>query len=272
MTFRPAAARILLTGLALAQSACFATRNDMRILQGDILTMRQEAARADSARARQISVLATSLQVVGDSLRQTGTRLTLFQGENRGEFRSIGEQLLQLQSLVGQSQAVVERLRAENEQRLQLQMQQAAQPTTVPTTPDSTQPPVATPTLNPGPNQLYQDGLAQARRGSFTAAQAAFQELLRLYPTSDLAPDAQYYLAEAYEYDNKQVESDSAYAIVVSKYPKANRARTALYKMALSLARRGRRAEARTTMERVTRDYPGTDEADLAAEWLRTNR
>jgi hypothetical protein len=42
--------------------------------------------------------------------------------------------------------------------------------------------------------------------------------------------------------------------------------------MGLSLAKRGRTAEARTAMERVTREYPSAAESDLATEWLRTNR
>jgi hypothetical protein len=38
------------------------------------------------------------------------------------------------------------------------------------------------------------------------------------------------------------------------------------------MAKRGRLAEARVAMERVTREYPNAAEADLATEWLRTNR
>lgn len=233
------------------------------------MTMRQEAARADSARARQISQVLSALTIVGDSLENTGARLATYQGENRGEFRSILQQMLQLQELVGQSQVVLGRLREENEARLR---QQIVVP--VPVTPtDSTNPAPTTPAVvNPGPNQLYQDGLAQARRGSYGTAQAAFEELLRLYPSSDLAPDAMYYLAEAYEYDGKTDRADSTFLSVVTQYPKATRAPTSLYKVGLSLARRGKRAEARSMMDRVVREYPRTDAAELAAEWLRTNR
>jgi tol-pal system protein YbgF len=268
-----ALSRLLLPVVLLATGACFATRNDMRILQGDILTMRREAARADSARARQLAQLAGTLTIVSDSLRETGNRLTRYQGETRGEFRAMQQQLLQLGELVGQSSAQLQRLRAENEARMQQQLQVVAPPpvTTPPT--DTTRPPptVFQPT-NPGPNQLFQDGLAQARRGSYGAAQAAFEELLRLYPTSDVAADAQYYLAEAYESDGKLLQADTAYAAVVLRYPKAARAPTALYKRAQALVKQGRRADARAVMERVTREYPNTDAADLAAEWLRTNR
>lgn len=258
----------------LATGACFATRSDVRILQGDLLTMRQEAARADSARARQIAQVVAAIGVVNDSLSNTSARLFSYQGENRGEFRAIGQQLLQLGELVGQSQVALGRLRAENEARLQQQQQQQMMPVPPPVTAtDSTQPvPTQPAQVNPGPNQLYQDGLAQARRGSYGTAQAAFEELLRLYPSSDLAPDAMYYLAEAYDYDGKADKADSTFLGVVTQFPKATRASTSLYKVGLSLARRGKRPEARAMMDRVVREYPRTDAAELAAEWLRTNR
>ncbi|MBC7894974.1 MAG: tol-pal system protein YbgF [Cytophagaceae bacterium] len=270
MTNRPSLRAFLPLAL-LATGACFATRSDVRILQGDILTMRQEAARADSARARQIAQVISAIGVVNDSIRNTGGRLASYQGENRGEFRAIGQQMLQLQELVGQSQVALGRLREENEARLR---QQIAVPVPPPVTPtDSTQPVATQPAqVNPGPNQLYQDGLAQARRGSYGTAQAAFEELIRLYPSSDLVPDAQYFLAEAYEYDGKSEKADTTFLAVASQFPKATKAPTALYKVGLSLARRGRRADARTMMDRVVREYPRTDAAELAAEWLRTNR
>lgn len=276
------AVRLPLPVALLATGACFATRSDVRILQGDIMTLRQEAARADTARARQIAQVVNALGVVGDSLRESGARLTRYQGENRGEFRAIGQQMLQLQELVGQSQVVLQRLRAENEARLQQQREAAAaaaaaQPQVVPpvtgvtSTDTATRAPAPAP-VNPGPNQLLQDGLAQARRGSYSAAQAAFEELLRLYPSSDVAPDAQYYLGEAYDYDGKAAQADSAFQAVALQYPKSPRAPTAMYKLALSMAKRGRRADARAMMDRVVREYPGSDAAELAAEWLRTSR
>lgn len=271
-------ARLGLTLLLLGTSACFATRNDVRILQGDILTLRQESQRADSARGRQLGQLAATLGTVHDSLREASSRMARNQGETRGEFRQVRELILQLQELVGQSTAVVARLRAEAEAReLQRRQQEQAQ-VPVPPPADTSKPPVTpvpTPQRAPevtGPSQLYELGNDQARRGSYGAAAAAFEELLANHPQSDLAPDAQYALADAYEADGKYAQSDSAYLLVVQKYPRSPRASTALYKLGMSLAKRGRRPDARAMMERVTREYPVSDAADLARDWLMRNR
>jgi tol-pal system protein YbgF len=255
----------------LATGACFATRNDVRILQADVLSFRQEAARSDSARARQVAQLGQILGVVADSLRDASARLLRFQGETRGELRSLGDQMIQLQQLVGQSQTIVQRMRAESEQRATQQAQ--AVPVPPPTT-DSTQaaPPAAAASPNPGPNQLFQEGRQQYTRGSYGAAQTALEDLLRLYPTSDLAPDAAYYLAESYDAGGTPQRADTVFLSVVTKYPTSPRASMSLYKMALSLARRGRRPDARAAMDRIVKEYPSSDEAEFAREWLATNR
>ncbi len=261
----------LLTPLAaLAVSGCFATRSDMRILQGDIAAFRTENARADSARARQIATVAASLGVVGDSLREVSTRLGRFQGDTRGDIRQIQQQLIQIQELTGQSQRNLQNLRA----AMEASAQQPQAPPPVAPVPGDTSKMAAAPgaPAAPGPNQLYQLAQDQLRRASYGAARAGFEELLRLYPTSDLAPESMFYIAESYAAEGSPASSDSAYALVVSKYPKSTKAATALYKMGLSLARQGKKADARAAMDRVVREYPNSDDAELARDWLRSNR
>lgn len=267
MTARRVSRAVALLALVHVTGACFATRSDMRVLQGDILNFRTEALRADSARARQVAAVSATLGTLTDSMRVLSERLTRFQGDTRGEMRAIQQQLLQIQELTGQSQRRLQELRAEMEARAQ-QVPVAPPVAAVPgdtTTPAPVQ-------AAPGPNQLYQLAYDQLRRGSYSAARAGFEELLRLYPTSELAPDAQINIAEAYAAEGTATATDSAYAAVVSRYPRSIRAPTALYKLALSQAQQGRRADARTSMDRVVREYPTSDEADLAREWLRINR
>jgi tol-pal system protein YbgF len=259
--------RAVATLSLVATGGCFATRSDMRVLQGDILNFRTESARAETARARQLAAVATALGTVGDSVRATSERLARFQGDTRGEVRAIQQQLLQIQELTGQSQRRLQEMRAEMEARTQ----GAPVAPPVAAVPGDTLAPAPVQST-PGPNQLYQLAYDQLRRGSYSAARGGFEELLRLYPTSELAPDAQLNIAESFAAEGTAASADSAYAAVLAKYPRSPRAATALYKMALSMARQGRRPDARTAMDRVVREYSTSDEADLAREWLRTNR
>lgn len=266
--------RFAVPALVLASSACFATRNDVRILQGNVLAMRGEIAHSDSSRMRQLAAIATQLEsalaVLADSARVTSLRIDRLRGDTRTDLYAIQQQLLQIQELTGQSQRRLLELRAQLEER-----QQAAPPPVAAVAPDSAgaaggAEPAGAPA--PGPNQLYQLALDQLRRASYSTARAGFQELLRLYPASDLAPDAQYWSAEAYAAEGNQTSADSTYSEVLTRYPRSSRAPTALYKLALSMSRQGKKAEARAAMDRVSREYPQSEEADLARDWLRTNR
>lgn len=268
----------LLPVLVLGSGACFATRNDVRILQGDILTLRRESAAADTARARQVDQLnarlAQNLAVVNDSLRALSARMVVSNGDNRSDFRQIREMLIQTQELVGASQAMIARFQADNERRIMEARQ--AQLAPAPVAPGDTTAgavrPVTPPVETVGPAQLYTEGLAQATRGNYAAAQAAFEEILAKYPTAEVTPDAMVFLADAYDADGKAAQADSMYLRMVREHPRATRAPTALYKLGNSLARRGRRAEARAMMERVSKEYPVSEVADFAREWLMRNR
>lgn len=260
--------------LLLATSACFATRNDVRILQGDIFALKAQEARADSARAKQIADLAaamgTSIGSVRDSVRDLGTRLTTFQGATRQELYSIGQQLLQLGELMGQSQTAMRNFRADLEERNQQIMAQAAR-VTAPTAPGDTTAPAPAVPLTEGPNVLFQLGQDQLRQNSWSAARDAFTQLITQHPNSDRVPQALKGIADAYDAEGNRQHGDSVYRLVVSRYPNTEVAPTALYKLALSLNRQGRRPEARTAMQQITRQYPRSDEAALASDWLTRN-
>jgi tol-pal system protein YbgF len=259
-----------------AAGGCFATRNDIRLLQNDLRVMRAESGIADTARRRDLEQLERVLGTLQDSLRASTARLAKWQGDVREDLYGLQQQLLQVQELTGQSQRRLQELRAELEQRSR-EMQQAA------TAPDSAAAaaggvPGGVPggagaqPAQPGPNQLFQLALDQLRRGSTGAARTGMQEVLRLYPTSDVAAEAQFYVGESYAAEGKTAQADSAYAAVAQRYPDSGRAATALYKYALSLEKAGKRREARQALDEVVRKYPRSDEAVLARDRLRTLR
>jgi tol-pal system protein YbgF len=269
----------LMAGAPWAGGACFATTNDVRVLQSDVQALRQDQARKDSAMLQALEELMVSLRRQNDSLRNISDRLTRTQGDVRGDLYTINQQLLQIQELTGQSQRRLQELRSSIEARQQEAAQAPPTPTTLrdtvrDTVPAGAPPPAAAspavPAGAPGPNQLFQSSLDQLRRGSPGSARRGFEELLRLYPTSDVAGEAQFYLGEALAAEGNVAAADTAYATVVSKYAQSPRAATALYKRALLLQQRGNIAQARTALNDLVRRYPRSDEAQLARERLRT--
>jgi tol-pal system protein YbgF len=256
----------------LTTGACFATREDVRALHLDLRESQAERMRADSAMSRQLAQVMEAVSMVNDSVRALGARLTQYQGDVRGELYEIGQQLVTIQELTGQSQRRLQEVRASLEQRLQAAPVSAAQDTGAAAgAPGQAAAPGAQPgAAEPGPNTLFQLALDQLRRGSAGTARVAFQELLTKHPDSDIADDAQFYLAESYADDNQPAAADSAYAVVVTRYPESPRAPTALYKRALARISANDTEAAKAMFNDLIAKYPRSDEAALARERIRT--
>lgn len=258
----------------VATGACFATSNDVKLLQGQIDSLRTANVRADSTRTAQLNQVIATLGLVRDSLGTVSGHVVKMQGDMRGDLHDVNEQLLQIQQLTGQSQNRLQELRASIEQRNQ-DMGEGAAP--APTTgargaspaPGTSPAPGAPGSNEPGPNQLYQLGMEQLQRGSPSTAVQAFQKLLQDYPTADISPEAQFYLGEAYRAQGNAAAADSAYAMVIQKYPKSPHAPTALYKRALYLEQQGNATAARALLNQLISTYPQSDEAALARDHLR---
>jgi tol-pal system protein YbgF len=288
----------MIPAVILAAGACFATREDVRLLQTQLQQYQAQAAQSDSVRKAQLDRVIEQLGLVGDSLGDLGTRMSKFQGDVEGSVYSMGQQLIQIQELTGQSQRRLQELRA----GLEVQRGTFSQPPPgtssqpiagQPGQPGGTTPGVASgvdsgrtvatvPAVTagaatpgggagtPGPNELYQLALDQLRRGSTGAARSALTDLLKQYPNADVAPDAQFYVADSYDREGNTAAADSVYQLVVQRYPSSERAPTALYKHGLTLVTAGKVQAARAALQQVVSKYPRSDEAVLAKDRLRT--
>lgn len=278
--------RLLPLTALVAVGGCFATRSDVRIVQSDVASLRTELLRNDTEQRATLAQAMKLLAAATDSLARLSARTVGIQGDVRGEMRGVKEQLLQVQTLLGQSQANINRIRSELEARASDATVVPPTAPAVPPVPPTTAagvPPAVPPTTaiipladstvrGPGPSQLYTNGLDQMKRGSTSAARMLFQELLSTYPGSDLAPSAQYWIAESLNKEKNLAGADVAYAAVVTKYGDSPLAPTALYKRALIAVQQGNTVDAKRLLNEVISRFPKSDEADLAAEELKRIR
>lgn len=262
---RTAGAAAIAALTVFSGTACFASKNDVAQLRDEINSVRSEAQLVDSVRALQMVQLLSTLRAVTDTLVALSTRVTRVRAESQGSARDLHDQVVQLQEAAGQNQSRIQEMRAAIEAR------DRAIPPTLPPAADTTGTQVATQPVNngPGPNELYQIGRDQLTRRGYSAARAAFADFLEKYPDSELAPDAQFYLAEALAGEGKTAAADTAYSKVVSKYPTSLRAPTALYKRGVAQQKVGKTASAKRTFNELIKSYPESDEAALARERLR---
>jgi tol-pal system protein YbgF len=238
---------------------CGASKNDVQMVQGEVVLLKAEMARRDSARAAQLDQVIQVQRQIMDSLNSTRRSVAQVRGDLSTDLYNIQQQLVQLQELTGQSQQRLTELRTRLEAR-------GAQMEASPVPGDS-----ARPTGEGGSasaDQMYEASLAQLRRGSLSTARLGLREMLRQYPTSERAPDALYFIGQSFASENP----DSAavyYRQVVDKHPTSPRAAAALYNLGLLAERRKDMAGARDAYQRVTQKYPQSDEAALARDRLK---
>jgi tol-pal system protein YbgF len=248
-----------LIAVVVVLSGC-ALKGDVRRVERQLQTMQEEAARADSARAVDLARLADLLEALGDTVAAHQRSLTVLRGELRTDLTEIERQLVQIQELTGQSQQRLSELRSQMEQR----------PPPTPVTAPGQPPSPGGDTVEsdvPGPNQLYELGLQQLRRGSPQSARLAFDQLLTSYPQHERVPDALYFIGESWGSATPD-SAAPAYERVVKDFPTSIRAPGALYKLGLLAERRGDREAARVYYQRVLADYPRSEEAALARDKL----
>ena len=114
------------------------------------------------------------------------------------------------------------------------------------------------------PGELYDLALRDYQRGSYDVAVRQLTQYMEYFPNSDLADDAQYYIGECYYTQSLYTQALDAYEHLLSAYPDGNKVPATLLKIAFIKVARKELPAARSYLERVVGEYPGTEEAQLA--------
>ncbi|HEX7023902.1 MAG TPA: tetratricopeptide repeat protein [Gemmatimonadales bacterium] len=259
--------------VCLLAAGC-ATKTQVRLLEGELRNMRIESARRDSARAATLAAMIQLQQRILDSVAAGREALRTLDVRVQSDLTSVQRQLLQVQELTGQSQTRLSEMKAQLDQRAeQAEAAGMARPASPPpgdTAARAAAPPVSAPAV-PTADQIYQGARQQFNRGAVATARRGFQELLRTYPGHELVPEALFYVGESFAGE----APDSAvayYTQVVSRYPRAAKASTALYKLGRLEEARNNGAAARGWYDRLLKEYPHADEVELARDRLKNLR
>lgn len=120
-----------------------------------------------------------------------------------------------------------------------------------------------------GEQALYDSAFNALKGAEYPKAIASFRSFLTSYPTSPLASNAQYWLGEAFYVTREYDAAIQAFRKVTTDWPDSRKAPDALVKVGFTQAAQGKNAEARATLEDVTRRFPGTEAAQLASDRLK---
>lgn len=114
----------------------------------------------------------------------------------------------------------------------------------------------------------YQAAFELLKQQRYEPAAIAFQQFLVTFPDSELADNAQYWLAESYYVTQKFEEALAAFELVISNYARSRKVPDALLKIGYCNYELKRFPLAREALGRVQADYPETTAARLAGQRL----
>jgi tol-pal system protein YbgF len=115
----------------------------------------------------------------------------------------------------------------------------------------------------------YQAAFELLKEQRYEPAAMAFQQFLVSYPDSQLADNAQYWLAESYYVTQQYDEALGEFEKVINQYPTSRKVPDALLKVGYCNYELERWNEARGALSRVQADYPDTTAARLAEQRIK---
>ncbi len=135
----------------------------------------------------------------------------------------------------------------------------------IPSSPLQEAPGSATPATG-SPTDIYLRAFANYASGRFDQAAQGFETFLRLFPGSEQAGNARYWLGECYYALERYPQAIDAFRIVAEQDPQGSKTPDALLKMASALEQIQQPEEAGRTLRLLQERYPGSSAARASME------
>lgn len=120
------------------------------------------------------------------------------------------------------------------------------------------------------PEQLYRAAYEDYMRGNYQLAADGFAEYRRRWPSTELSDNALYWIGECLDAQDETEEALAIFNQVLEEYPASDKAPAAQLKKGLLYLKLGDKGQGVLNLQYVVYEHPGTREADLARERLRS--
>jgi len=105
-------------------------------------------------------------------------------------------------------------------------------------------------------------------QGNYESAKQGFEDLLKKYPSSPRANNAQFWLGESYYQEKWYEKAILEYQKVIDKYPDGNKVPAALLKQGFAFLNLGDKTNARLVLRELLDKFPSSNEAAVAKKKL----
>jgi tol-pal system protein YbgF len=121
----------------------------------------------------------------------------------------------------------------------------------------------------PSADKLYSNALSDVTSGKYDLARQEFQDYLKHYGDTVLAPNAQFYLGEIAFRQKDYQQAIANYDRVITQYPKNFKLASAHLRKGMAFLALGQKSQGVRELRGVIGRYPGTEEERLARQKLR---
>jgi tol-pal system protein YbgF len=135
-----------------------------------------------------------------------------------------------------------------------------------PAAPAVSAPPVST--TGQSPSRMLESAKSDYFASQFTLAISGFEAILRTFPRTESASEAQFWLGETYSAQQRWLDAIGAYTLVAQNYPSSINVPEAYYKRGRAYESLGQADAARASWELVIKTYPESTSATLAKQGL----
>lgn len=118
-------------------------------------------------------------------------------------------------------------------------------------------------------NDVYRAAKQAYDKGDFNTAREGFQKLLKEFPKSENADNAQFWIGEIYYREKWYEKAILEYQKVIEKYPKGNKVTASLLKQGFAFFNLGDKSNARLILSELIKKYPKSNEAKIAERKLK---
>ncbi|HUR36727.1 MAG TPA: tetratricopeptide repeat protein [Terriglobales bacterium] len=254
--------------LCISLPATAGTKEQLIQLQTQMQALQDQMARMQQSFDERMGVMRNLVEQSTDSVNRLNNSLSSFDKGVRTQITDSGAKADQVSTQVQSLQDSVDELKTRLAKvSKQLEDMQAAQQ-------NMAAPAMAAPggtpmSQAPPADVLYNNALRDYNAAKYDLAQQQFVDYMKFYSTTDLAGNAQFYLADILYRQGEFAKAVPEYDKVLEQYPGGNKAAAAQLKKGFALLEIGQRDAGLRELRSLIGRYPRTIEATQARDRLK---
>jgi len=261
-------------GLGLLITPAFAANKEMVALQTQVQALQDQLARLQQSNDERFGAMRSLLEQNTDTINRVANSLDAIShslqtatADQGGKVDQVSAQVQSLHDSVDELKARLAKVSKQLDDMAAAQQNLQAAPAGQPGQGMPQQQPQA---QAPPPDVLYNNALSDYNGAKYNLAMQEFGDYIKYYGNTDLAGNAQYYIADIEYRQGNYQQAVQDYDKVLEQYPSGNKASAAQLKKAYALINIDQRDAGIRELRALIARYPRSLEAQQARDRLRS--